>query len=64
MMVSFSMLTIAANDKKKKNITPTAAPERTVLVNSKVYTPKLYSHFIPHTGPRMVNSSESGQYLL
>ena len=34
MMVSFSMLTIAANDKKKKSITPAAAPERTVLANS------------------------------
>lgn len=34
MMVSFSMLTIAANDKKKKNATPAAAPERTVLANS------------------------------
>ena len=28
------MLTIAANDKKKKAITPAAAPERTVLANS------------------------------
>ena len=34
MMVSFSMLTIAANDKKKKIATPAAAPERTVLANS------------------------------
>ena len=34
MMVSFSMLTIAANDKKKRTTTPVAAPERTVLANS------------------------------
>ena len=34
MMVSFSMLTIAANDKKKKSIAPVAVPERTVLANS------------------------------
>lgn len=34
MMVSFSMLTIAANDKKKKIATPAAAPARTVLANS------------------------------
>ena len=33
MMVSFSMLAIAANDKKKKVVAPTA-PARTVLANS------------------------------
>jgi len=33
-MVSFSMLTIAANDKKKKKEVATVAPARTVLANS------------------------------
>ena len=34
MMVSFSMLTIAANDKKKKKEVVPVAPARTVLANS------------------------------